>query len=62
MQNCVEDAFEKLTIENDVKFTVTFTRVETHFSNDKVRMLERLVRFHQPNGYTTAGKDSENPS
>ena len=61
MQNCVEDAFEKLTLENEIKFIVTFTRAQTHFSNDKVRMLERLVRF-QPNGYTTTGKDSENTS
>ena len=37
-----------------VDFTITLDGVYQHFTPDRIRMLDRIARFH---GYTTTGED-----
>ena len=47
-------AFRSLSL-GDVRTRVTFTGVYKHIPRDRVRVLDRIVRF-QPYGYTTTSE------
>lgn len=55
----VSAAFERLSVAVEPEFTVTLEGVYLHISADRVRILDRLARFH---GHTTTGEDLSQPS
>ena len=59
MDDDLDMAFRSLSL-GVVRFEITFDGVYRHIPADRVKVLDRIVRF-QPYGYTTVDTDSKRP-